>query len=136
MRLLLIRAIVLGMALTLTAPATAQKKTDKDKAASIDGDKLVGKWEAPPVPGVKGAKLPSWEFTKDGTCSLGGPGLKKGERLALNGTYKLDGNKLTVVMSGGGGGPDEKHEYTIKKLTNTELVWVEAKVTTTWKRGK
>jgi hypothetical protein len=48
----------------------------------------------------------------------------------------LDGDKLTITYDGGGGGPDEVHKYTVKKLTDTDLVLVEGKLTETRKRAK
>jgi uncharacterized protein (TIGR03066 family) len=131
MRILLSCAIVLGLAVATSAGP--QKKGDKGKAAAIDADLLVGKWETLPLKGVKGAKGLVREFTQEGKCYLGSTG-KKDPR--LEGTYKLDGDKLTVTISGGGGGPDEEHKYTVKKLTKTELVLVEGKLTETWKRAK
>ncbi|HMF14699.1 MAG TPA: lipocalin family protein [Gemmataceae bacterium] len=123
MRILLGCAIVLGLA--LVTPATAQKKGDKGKAAAIDGDLLVGKWESPPLKGIKAPKGPVIEFTKDGKCTMGSPG-----------TYKLDGDKLTVTITGGSLGPDEVHKYTIKKLTKTEMIWYEGKMMTSLRRTK
>jgi uncharacterized protein (TIGR03066 family) len=130
MRVLLSCAILLGLA--AMAPATPQKKGDKNKAATIDPDKLVGKWETPPIPGVKGAKGPVREFTKDGKAYLGSPGKKE---VRFEGTYKLDGDKLTITFTVRGF-PDELHKYTVKKLTNTDLVLEEGKLTESWKRGK
>ena len=140
MRILLSCAIVLGLA--LVAPASPQKqadkgkKKDKDKAAVIDGDLLVGKWEPPPIKGipikeVKEAKGPVQEFTKDGKWYLRGSG---GKGPGFEGTYMLDGNKLTVTISVDG--VTEEHKYTVKKLTKTEMIWYEGKMMTSLRRTK
>src|SRR5215471_12336845 len=110
MRTLLSCAIILGLA--LAAPATAQKKTDKEKAAAIDPDKLIGKWTAPPLKGVKAAKPPVREFTKDGKSYIVGPDAKGPG--GLGGPYKVDGNKLTITILGPDGKAVDKQEWTIK----------------------
>ncbi len=131
MRMLLCCVIIFGLA--LVAPARAQQKKDKDKAADIDKDLLVGKWETPSVKGLKGVKGPAREFTQDGKCYLGTPD-GKGPR--LEGTYELDGNKLTLKWTGAPGVPGDVQKFTIKKLTKTDLILVAGKLTETWKRMK
>jgi hypothetical protein len=54
----------------------------------------------------------------------------------LKGTYALEGGKLTITFPANAGSPAEVHKRVIKKLTDTELVYVEGKVTTTLQKGK
>ncbi|HEY7315459.1 MAG TPA: hypothetical protein VH643_39380 [Gemmataceae bacterium] len=131
MRMLLSCAIVVG--LVLVATAAPQKKGDKGKAAAIDKDLLVGKWQTPAVKAVKGAKPPAREFTKDGKCYLGSPD-GKGPR--LEGTYELENDNLTIKWAGAPGVPGEVQKYKVTKLTKTELIMAVGKRTETWKRGK
>jgi uncharacterized protein (TIGR03066 family) len=58
------------------------------------------------------------EFTKDGKLTLSGPG-PGGKELKIEGTYKLDGDKLSMKMTFMG----ETHEetVTVTKLTDDEL---------------
>jgi uncharacterized protein (TIGR03066 family) len=81
-----------------------------------NADKIVGTWEA-----VKG-EVPAGstiEFTKDGKMKLN---IKAGgQTISVEGTYKVDGDKLTTT----GKGPDGKEKtetVKIKKLTDKELV--------------
>jgi uncharacterized protein (TIGR03066 family) len=94
--------------LVLAASLTADDKKD-DK---IDAKKLLGKWSP------KDKKDVVIEFAKDGkllVTATGGGKDFKGE-----GTYKLDGHKLTTTMKHGD--KEETHVRTISKLTDTELV--------------
>jgi hypothetical protein len=49
---------------------------------------------------------------------------------------RRDGEKLTITLKGAPGVPGEVIKRTIKKLTDTELVCVENKRTTTHKKVK
>ena len=98
-----------GLAVLLVvASAVAQDAKDAKKDA-IDAKKLVGKWEAKDLP--LGQALV--EFTKDGkmtiTFTFGGKTDK------VEGTYKLDGNTLSVDFK------DRKDTSTVTKLTDEEL---------------
>jgi uncharacterized protein (TIGR03066 family) len=79
---------------------------------AIDGKKLVGKWQ----PADKKDNV-TLEFTKDNklvvTVDIGG----KPEK--VEGTYKLDGNKLSIAITFMG--KEEKDEITITKLTDEEM---------------
>jgi len=123
----------LAAALLLAAGADAQSGKDK-KPAEIDAAKLVGKW-GPSGDKKVAAKAPVEEFTSDGKYFLGAGGGKKAD-LKLEGTYKVDGDKLTITMKGAPGVPGEIIHRTIKKLTDTELVTVENKQTVTHKKVK
>jgi uncharacterized protein (TIGR03066 family) len=100
----------LGCAAMLLVVATAPAD---DKTEKIDAKKLVGKWE--PKEGNDKGKVVI-EFMKDGKITITPD--KKTD--VINGTYTLDGNKLTFSASFMG--KDIKHTVTITKLTDTELV--------------
>ena len=106
--------LIIGAILVLTlagASATAVAGDDK-----VDGKKLIGKWEP------KDAKIVI-EFTDKGKLTMSIDEGGKTEK--IEGTYKLDGNKLDVVISFGG--KEQKETLTIKKLTDDELVTTDSK---------
>ncbi|MBY0457905.1 MAG: TIGR03066 family protein [Gemmataceae bacterium] len=82
--------------------------------AKIDGKKLVGKWE--PAKPKAGEKM-VMEFTKDGKLIVTGD--MGGKELKLEGTYKLDGNKLSFAINFMG--TEIKETVTITKLTDDEM---------------
>ena len=143
----------LGCLLTLLLAAgsgfAVDKKDNKDKKdkkdnkpAEIVPDKLIGKWVTPIPKSGPGAKefqknadlLPTEWYTKDGKYAMG-PAHGKGPN--IEGTYTLEGDKLTVTLPANPGSPGEVHKRVIKKLTDTELVYVEGKQgPTTFHRGK
>lgn len=92
-------AFGVGMVLALVGGVAAAD----DK---IDAKKLLGKWEHKEMMFVV-------TFAKDGKVAIEGGDLK------IDGTYKIDGNKLTMKIKFG----DEEKEMkrTITKLTDTEL---------------
>lgn len=104
-------AVALGLAvLGLAGTAGAQDKKD-DNAA-----KIVGKWEVT----KSGSDLPAGstiEFTKDGRMTA--VVKADGQELKLDGTYKVEKEKLTVKLKLG----DQEMEeaVTIKKLTDDAL---------------
>lgn len=99
------RLVLVGM---LAAVIGLSAAADDKKDEKIDAKKLVGKWCVPPLNDT--ALL---EFTKDDKVKL---------KLFQNveGTYKVDGKKLTLKLKVGGG--EEEMVLTIIKLTDTELV--------------
>jgi uncharacterized protein (TIGR03066 family) len=105
MRALMGVALVVG--LVAAGSAAGQEK--------VDAKKLVGKWDLTTAP--PGAKMVI-EMTKDGkavmTVEAGG------KKETMEGTYKVDGNKLTVTTKLPGG-KEDKDEMTITKLTDDEL---------------
>ena len=109
---LLAVGIVVGL---LSASARAEEKKEDKK---IDYAKMiVGKWEA--IKAGEGT-IPVGtvvEFTKDGKLKIAGK--KDDVEIALEGTYKVEGNKFTFKMKIG----DEEKEQTITitKLTETEM---------------
>jgi len=109
---------LIGIAVLVLAGAALaaddKKEKDKDKKEAIDGKKLIGKWE-PEKP--KKGELASIEFTATGkliaVADVGGKDAK------AEGTYKLDGDKLTFEITFMG--ETVKETITITKLTDDEL---------------
>src|SRR5262249_18022647 len=104
--------MVLGVALLAVIGLTARgpgKKAEKN-----DGKKLGGKWN--PKEGEKGGKF-FIEFTKDGKMNITVDAEKE---IKIEGTYKLDGNKLKMNMKFMD--MEKSMTRTISKLTDTELV--------------
>lgn len=97
-----------AVALFLVAPAQADDK--------IDAKLLIGKWE------LTGAGLPpaakaTVEFKKDNKMSFSLD--LDGQKQDIEGTYKIDGNKMEMTMKG----PDSQErtqKLTIVKLTEKE----------------
>jgi uncharacterized protein (TIGR03066 family) len=96
---------------TLLLVAYTGLSADDKKGEKFDAAKLVGKWE----PKEKGVQPLRVEFTKDGKVTF--DPLAKGG-LVLEGTYKLDGDKLTITMTFD---PKQVLTNTLTKLTDTEL---------------
>jgi uncharacterized protein (TIGR03066 family) len=103
--------------------------------AKLDGKLLIGKWE--PVvekpkdpkdkekkaaPGPAGPSM-TVEFEAGGKMTLNVS--DTGKDLLVPGTYKLEGDKLTVEMKLGD--KDVKETLLIKKLTDSELVTEDSK---------
>ena len=96
-----------------------QKEKDKDKDKDkIDAKKLIGKWEP-----AENKDMVTVEFTDKGKMILSVDG--GGKSVMIEGTYKLDGNKLEMVMSFGG--KEQKETITISKLTDDEMVGKDSK---------
>lgn len=104
--------VQLFVALALLNPTTVQdKKEDK-----IDAKLLIGKWE----PEMKPDQVESMsiEYTKDNKMKVA---IKvQGMDLNFEGTYKVDGNKLSFEMNVQG--EERKEKRTIVKLTEKEMV--------------
>ena len=114
-----ITTVALGVLLVVAAGASAQDTKDgkKDKDA-VDAKKLIGKWE----PKDKKDNV-TLEFTKDGKLLLSVDAGGKSQK--LEGTYKLDGNKLTVVLKFMD--QEMKEEVTVSKLTDDEMETTDSK---------
>jgi uncharacterized protein (TIGR03066 family) len=110
MRMLIGAVVILSFA-GLTSAAGQDK--DKDK---VDIKKLLGKWEP------KDAKIVI-EFADKGKMLIVFEEGGKNEK--IEGTYKVDGNKLDIAMSFLG--KEQKETLTVKKLTDDELVTVDSK---------
>ena len=108
---------LIGIALVGSAGARAGGRD------AVDAKKLVGTWEA--VKGELSEKAPgsTLRFDKAGKLTL--TFQVKGKGLAIPGTYKLNGNKLSVVQSFGG--KENRETMTIESLTDTTLITVDDK---------
>lgn len=82
----------------------------------IDAKKLIGKWE--PAKPEKDAPKMVLEIADKGKFTL--HVTIEGKTEKIEGTYKLEGNKLDIEMSFNG--KTEKETVTILKLTDTEMV--------------
>lgn len=99
----------------------------------IDAAKIVGKWEITKTTGdaPKGAII---EFKKDNKIAISIE--LNGKKVDLEGTYKVDGDKLSVKISFMGMESPEETD-TIKSLSDEELVTVDKeKKETTFKKKK
>jgi uncharacterized protein (TIGR03066 family) len=103
------RAILAGLATVVLTVAAGGFAAGQDE--KIDAKLLVGKW----TPEEKKDKQFFVEFAKDGKLKV-----TAGEDFKLDGTYKLDGNKLTMTVKFG---DDEKTKVrTVYSLTKEKLV--------------
>jgi uncharacterized protein (TIGR03066 family) len=89
----------------------------------IDATKLVGKWELTKSTDENAPKGAIVEFTKDNKVSITID--FNGKSIELNGTYKVDGDKLTVKITPPGGGKEDEDTDTIKSLTDDMIVLVD-----------
>ena len=112
-----ITGVTLAVLLAVAAGASAQDTKDGKKDA-VDAKKLVGKWE----PKEKKESV-TIEFTKDGKLILSVDAGGKTQK--LEGSYKLDGNKLTVTVKFMD--QEMKEEVTINSLTDDELTTTDSK---------
>lgn len=101
------------MAVTLTASTQADKKEEKKDTAKL----LGGSWEV-----VKAAPgtLPVgslMEFGKEGKLKLSVTA--EGKEHQLDGTYKVDGNKIALTVKIGDA--EKKQMLTIKKISQSDL---------------
>jgi uncharacterized protein (TIGR03066 family) len=92
-----------------------------DKEEKIDAKKLVGKWKLS-VPTKEGAMV-TQELAADGKMTIT---LKfDDETKVRKGTYKIEGNKLTVTWPVDDKSRSETH--TVTKLTDTEMAMEDEK---------
>jgi uncharacterized protein (TIGR03066 family) len=91
-------------------------------ADKVDAAKLVGKWELTKSSDPMAPKDAVVEFTKDNKVTIT---FKFNDKdFTLHGTYKVDGDKLTVKVSVEGG-KDNEDTDTIKTLTDDMLVLID-----------
>lgn len=104
-----------GVVLALAFGATADDKKDEKKdGGKLDAAKLVGLWE--PVNPKKGEGM-KMEFTKDGKLTVTGD--MGGKEVKIEGTYKLDGDKLSFKLKFMD--VDIAETVTLTKLTDEEM---------------
>lgn len=100
--------LVLSVLLLTTTLAAAQDK--------IDGKLIIGKWE--PATAPQGAKM-TMEFTKDEKIKVNAE--FNGQKINMEGSYKLDGNKLALKMTIEGR-PEVSTTLKVLKLNDKEMV--------------
>jgi uncharacterized protein (TIGR03066 family) len=105
-----LRLMAAGLFLVgLAVGVRAEEKKDSNK------EKIVGTWEwSKSDEGFSAVYV----FSKDGKVKL--TGKKDGKEEIVEGTYSVEGDKVTVALKFGDN--EEKHTFTIKKLTDTEMV--------------
>lgn len=89
-------------------------------AAKIEGTWKLTKSETPLPPGATALLI----FGKDGKLTMKIEA--GGQKLELQGTWKLDGEKL-ITMQKTPDGKEVKESHTIKKLDDTDLITVDEK---------
>lgn len=107
------RAVMVGLAAAVLVAALGGV-ADGRQDAKIDAKLILGKWQPKEAEGKDFVV----EFQKDGKLAFVA---KLGDKdLKIDGTYKLEGNKLSFKLSFGG---VEKEEVrTVHSLSKTELV--------------
>jgi uncharacterized protein (TIGR03066 family) len=113
LRLALVGTLVLGL--------MAAARADEEKGGKPDiQKKLVGKWEVVKFAGKEGAPpaRATVEFTKDGKIITTAE--NKGEKLHWEGTYKVEGKRLTITRRRGNMEQTQKLE--VVKVDDKELV--------------
>ena len=93
---------------------------------NLNADLIVGKWEV-----AKGERAPVGsvaEFTKDGKLKVNRKA--DGQTKSMEGTYKVEGDKITTTVEG------ETETDTIKTLNDTTLIIEDAKGKTIEMRKK
>lgn len=94
--------------------------SDDKKDEKIDVKKIIGKWE--PTEGKQDFKMVV-EFAEKGKLSLSLTVMDKTEK--IDGTYKVEGNKMDLTLSIGG--KEQKETLTILKLTDEEMATEDSK---------
>lgn len=89
----------------------------------IDPAKLVGKWELTKSESGNAPKGAIVEFMKDNKLAITVD--VNGKSVTLNGTYKVDGDKLTVTIKPPDGGKEDSDTDTIKSLTDDKIVLID-----------
>jgi uncharacterized protein (TIGR03066 family) len=89
----------------------------------VDPAKLVGKWELTKSESGNAPKGAIVEFMKDNKLTITVD--FNGKSLTLNGTYKVDGDKLTVTIKPPDGGKEDSDTDTIKSLTDDKIVLID-----------
>jgi len=111
-------------AAVLLVVGLATRAGGREQAAD-NKSKIVGVWSVPEDPNLKAAG--TIEFTRDMKLkvALSVKVTDKTESVNFDGTYAVDGDKLTVTVKMDGNSKTEK--LTIKRLDDKELVTVDEK---------
>ncbi len=107
------RAVLVGVAVAVLVAAVGGT-ADGRQPEKIDAKLLVGKWQ--PKDEAKKDDF-TIEFAKDGKVTVLGLG---GKDFKAEGTYKLDGDKLTLKLKMGE--KERSMTRTVHSLTKTEIV--------------
>jgi uncharacterized protein (TIGR03066 family) len=109
LRLLVASLLVLGMSVGLMA---------EEKKAEVTKEKLIGAWEAVKVDEKTLPVGSVVTLMKDGKMTL--LANEEGNKQELKGTWTVSGNKVTANLMVED--REIKHEVTVTKLTDTELI--------------
>jgi uncharacterized protein (TIGR03066 family) len=107
------KLLVVGVAVCLSASVAGADDKKGDNAKLI-----VGKWEVTAAHEGGPPKGGTVEFTKDGKFTISGD--QDGMKLRIEGTYKVDGNKLALKFKMGDN--EGAVEVTIEKLDDKTMV--------------
>jgi uncharacterized protein (TIGR03066 family) len=102
---------LMGGAMVAMLALVGGSNADDKKDEKVDGKKLIGKWEPKEVKGDRKIVI---EFTKAGKMNVSAD-----SGAAFEGTYQLDGKKLTFQIKLGEN--EVKKTVTIIKLTDDEF---------------
>lgn len=102
---------LIGAAAVLALAGAAAGQGKKDDG--VDAKKLVGRWES-----ADPAKAVTLEFAEKDKLTVSVTVAGRTDR--LDGSYKLDGNKLDLALRVGG--EEKKDTVTLSRLTDDELV--------------
>lgn len=121
----LIRMIAPCLVAFAISTLAAQEKKDllpvKEKEPA-NADKLLGAWELQDADLTKIDGKATFEFAKDGKAKMNIE-IGKQKPTVIEGTYKLEGDNLTLAAKKNG--KDESELVAIKSLTATELVLID-----------
>jgi uncharacterized protein (TIGR03066 family) len=110
-------------AVMVGAAAGQEKKDSKKDDKKIDAAKLVGRWEMTRCTLDMPPKAASVEFTKDNKVNVSVTD-KDGKESKYGGTYKVEGDKLTVKLMIPGE-PEKEDTDTIQALTDDKFLLVD-----------
>src|SRR5262245_28888013 len=118
-----LRLVGIAFLVLCLAACSGKDKKDSDRQDDKKGsyaEKIIGKWVLTKAP--EGATLGTiFEFSKDGKVNwLAGEGDEP-----IPGTYKIDGDKLTLTLPSPEDGKPKSETSTIKTLNDTTLVRIE-----------
>jgi len=110
-------AVLVGVA------AGQEKKDPKKDDKKVDAAKLVGRWEMTRTTLDMPPKAAAVEFAKDNKVTVSVTA-KDGKEEKYSGTYKVNGDKLTVKLTIPGE-PEQEDTDTIQTLTDDKFLLVD-----------